>query len=458
MLTQKLHEIGKSLSKEDMIKILTNNKDNYEELFLAINFRVKDDSIQKVELIEGNYLMFPTVFSKKIGGSGRGIYYLYPNIQLKAKKDGSETLSSLLYSTLTKNIIPKVDLKKWSVLNDIALYLKNYDSDKLGISKYIDRDISLVVTINGKTFYQLMPEVLDVYLENIVEPYTDLDLEKRIDFITGKKEVCGYNPSISFYSLNECPNEQKVDLVRNIPLSKESATNIKKGWLYVQKYLKFNYRGVEYLLLPFILGGNSTDLREVIAELERDMPYRKEGRGFLENVHSRIYRLRDVKNLTLSILYTTINITTGAMVLHGSIEDVSVNKVRTTIRKLIEHKISDGYRRNSPTDKPFWISLLDYFGIVESRIVARSINNAKGAILKERLYLAKLLLGREKILKKDLIGRFNYRAEKKNDGNTNLTTLDNNKRVKAWIVNSSKYTDRESRILNFLEDIGAISC
>jgi CRISPR-associated protein Csh1 len=88
-LAYKLWKIGNALDEDD-IKIAIKDEAEFEEskepTYLNINFKIENDDITEIEFSDNAISYEKLFFSKKIGGSGGGMYYLYPNLNIRGVK------------------------------------------------------------------------------------------------------------------------------------------------------------------------------------------------------------------------------------------------------------------------------------------------------------------------------------------------------------------------------------
>ena len=101
----------------------------------------------------------------------------------------------------------------------------------------------LWLSINGKTFYELMPEVWNNWYK---EPAVANDNKKiGYDVFTNKETEVGYKPDIKVFSYDQYHKSMEYRLNENLPLSLESARNIKFAWMYILNNLVFYYKGCQ---------------------------------------------------------------------------------------------------------------------------------------------------------------------------------------------------------------------
>ena len=248
-LAHKLYKLGKFVTKEDIKEIIEVKefKDYGSYTTLQIDFKDSKATLSKTSLDR-----LKTMFTKKIGGTSNS-YYLYPNFEFQKEKDLYKKFKSAIY-TFENSVMVYANQKNQALAQPILEYIRNYQDDVLGLRSLDAGNYFLVFTINGKTIYELMPEIWDNYYDDFVNPHISRKdqpvLTEEIDFITHKKALCGYNPNVKFFTYDNYHESMKPDIINKLPLSKESASTIKIGWMYAIAYLRFNHKGLEYIILP----------------------------------------------------------------------------------------------------------------------------------------------------------------------------------------------------------------
>jgi len=411
-LAFKLWKIGNTLSKEDVkefVKIENNDANGNEINYVNIDFNILNNEVTNFvisdDAIEKNKLFF----TKKIGGTSNA-YYLYPNIEIRlTPKDKLSDKFKILTNTILNIIINfanenNIDLAK----NIISFFNKNMknifaelDNYKKGVGVYW-----VWLSINGKTFYELMPEVWDNWYEKPV--LRSENAGKGYDAFTNKEVEIGYKPEIKIFSYDNYHDNLKNRIDVNLPLSLASAKKIKFAWMYVLNNLVFYYRGLEYIILPNVLGNNDEVLKAVMNRLRRankktslkinklkslqiqekglirDLEKIKQGKnidkqnslqeeidnikeqiyniniGHVQEINEQIEELEELKNsVTLDFLFTSINRTNLSFTLKGTIEDVIPSRLNNVVKKMRDFEISDTVTlKNKQIGKTF---LQDYF-------------------------------------------------------------------------------------------------
>ena len=358
------------------------------------------------------------------------------------------------------------------------------------------------LSINGETFYERMPEVWDNWYK---EPAVANDNKKLgYDAFTNKETEVGYKPEVKVFSYDQYHKSMEYRLNENLPLSLESARNIKFAWMYILNNLVFYYKGLEYVIIPNLISDDADLYKTVLnrfrqankkssskktileqlntfeKRLEKDIDklskkknkttnneklnkliqQRKEtlskinmiDTGMIKEFDEQINGVGDIKNaITIDYIFTSINRTNLSFEIKGSIEDVIPSQVRNVVAEMTNHSISDlvklGKRDRNETP------LQDFFNREElSFVLNRSQKNNGNKILQERLYLAKLLLTDTKIEIDQLLQRFETNRLLGYDKKKRLTKDG----ISEWIEFSKNFTTNENNIYNFLKRLGKI--
>ena len=366
------------------------------------------------------------------------------------------------------------------------------------------------LSIDGKTFYELMPEVWDNWYK---EPAVANDNKKiGYDVFTNKETEVGYKPDIKVFSYDQYHKSMEYRLNENLPLSLESARNIKFAWMYILNNLVFYYKGLEYVIIPNLISddadlyktvlnrfrqankkssskktiieqlntfekrlekdidklkkkeklneSNNEDLNKLVQQSEETLSKIKElDTGMIREFDEQLNAVGDIKNsITLDYIFTSINRTNLSFEIKGSIEDVIPSQVRTVVTEMAKpgHIISDlvklGKRDRSET------LLQDFFNREELSLILKGTTKDKktkklvNKILQERLYLAKLLLTDTKIEIGQLLQRFETNRLLGYDKKKRLTKDG----ISKWIEFSKNFTTNENNIYNFFKRLGKI--
>ena len=546
-LAYKLWKIGSVLNEEDIknaLQEIPEQKDGKEPIFLSVDYQFYNNLLDSISLKKESVSKDILFFSKKIGGTSNA-FYLYPNItileDIPFEKIGLLE-NTLEYGTInycreeSKVLIKRIlEILKPSILlveigiNEQKLEQEKYKNEteksktikriqsakKLLEEKYkeisennlVKNQISIFkellnlpenyywiwFSINGKTFYELMPEVYENWYKRPVEA------EKLItgfDVFTNKETEVGYKPEVKVFSYDQYHDSLNYRVIENLPLSLESARNIKFAWMYILKNLVFDYKHLQYIIIPNLLSDNDNIYKIILErlikanenskkkgkllgelrkeedklksniEMQEKKKHKDEGAGKeLENIeakmieidkgvikefHEQILTLDEhLNSVTIDYLFTSINRTNLSFDIKGSIEDVIPSKISSIVNEMQKFKIDDlvklGRRDSNNT------LLQDYFNRIELYFMAnKTYDNNK--IFEEKLYLAKLLLSDIKIKFDDLLNRFE---------SNRLYTYDHKKRINKvgiaeWIEYSRSFVEKENNMVAFLTKINKI--
>ena len=458
-LAHKLYKIGNLVTKEDIKKIIEVKefKDIGSYTTLQIDFTnnktiIKKSSIDKLK----------TMFTKKIGGTSNS-YYLYPNFEFQKEDNLYKKFKSVAY-TFENSMMLYASEEHQQLAQPIWDYIRDYKDDMLGLQEYTKDNYFLVITLNGKTLYELMPEVWDNYYENFVDAHISKkvkkvntpQLQEQIDFITHKKALCGYNPNVKFFTMDNYNDAFKPQIIEKLPMSKETAIAIKKGWLYAINYLKFYHKGLEYIIIPSMVEFND----EVYKRL---LKYLKNSNNSIKNLASKedsfVRRLSKqieefdsdkINQISLDILFTEVNLTNLSVKIFATLEDVIPSRINSVVKEMKEHNINANIKRESNSKEVY---IRDYFSREELfAIVTKNTAGMKNRVIQEKIYLAKLLLGYEQIAYLELLKRFEHNREYNFEHKKRLTDTG----VKEWIEYLDGYVADEDKTIMFLETINSI--
>lgn len=354
------------------------------------------------------------------------------------------------------------------------------------------------LSINGKTFYELMPEVWDKWYK---EPVVANDNKKiGYDVFTNKETEVGYKPEVKVFSYDQYHKSMKYRLNENLPLSLESARNIKFAWMYILNNLVFYYKNLQYVLIPNLIfddadlyktvlnrlrranknlgtrksmlkkfaaqekglekdikklkkkekvkTSNNDNLNELVQQREETLSKIKElDTGMIREFDEQLNEVGDIKNsITVDYIFTSIDRTNLSFEIKGTIEDVIPSHIRNVVTEMANQNISDlvklGKRDRNET------LLQDFFNREElSFVLNRSQKNNGNKILQERLYLAKLLLTDTKIEIDQLLQRFETNRLLGYDKKKRLTKDG----IYEWIEFSNSFTANEDNIYKFFK-------
>jgi len=458
-LAHKLYKIGNLITKEEIKKIIEvkefKNIGSYTSLqidFSKNNITIKKTSIDNLKIM----------FTKKIGGTSNS-YYLYPNFEYQKEGNLYKKFKAVAY-TFENSIMLYANEEHKKLVKPILEYIRAYKDDSLGLKEYKKDNYFLIITIDGKSLYELMPEVWDNYYSNFVDAHISKKIKKintpqfqeEIDFITHKKDLCGYNPNVKFFTMDNYSDAFKPQIIEKLPMSKETAIAIKKGWLYAINYLKFYHKGLEYIIIPSMVDFDD----EVYKRL---LKYLKNSNSSIKNLASKedsfVRRLskqieefdRDkINQISLDILFTEVNLTNLSVKIFATLEDVIPSRINSVVKKMKEYKINANIKRESNSKDVY---IRDYFSREELFAIAtKNTAGMKNRVIQEKIYLAKLLLGYEQIDYLELLKRFEHNREYDFEHKKRLTDSG----VKEWIEFLDGYIKEEDKTIEFLDSIKSI--
>lgn len=559
----KLWKIGRTLTEKEIMDSICDKaevEDGDELQFINIDFQVLNNEIQDISYSKNAISREKLFFTKKIGGTSNS-YYLYPNLNIQPGLPKEKI--QLLVNTMTNSIAQFADKKNCEVTNLILAKISNIndyinktyfeyleqnlrelkekeevEGDEKEIKKIevkikdakkritkakkeykklkeiknwdnmlliLCRKIVVLasgnywiwLSINRKTFYELMPEVWDNWYK---KPAVANDNKKiGYDVFTNKKTEVGYKPEIKIFSYDQYHESMKYRLNENLPLSLESARNIKFAWMYIINNLVFYYKKLQYVLIPNLIShdadlyktvlnrlrranknlgtkksilkkftaqekrlekdikklktSNNDNLNELVQQREETLSKIKElDTGMIREFDEHLNEVGDIKNsITVDYIFTSINRTNLSFEIKGTIEDVIPSHVRNVVIEMANHNISDLVKLGKRDRNE--ILLQDFFNREELFFVLnRSQKNNENKILQERLYLARLMLTDKKIEIDQLLQRFETNRLLGYDKKKRLTKDG----IYEWIEFSKSFTTNENNIYNFIKRLGKI--
>ena len=301
-LAYKLWKIGNVLSDEDKFMSFIDNSELSDPNYCNINLHIINNKINNIEIKTDAVSKDIFLFTKKMGGAGTGIFYLYPNLKLQKSRPIDKL--TLLTNTMDKQVrnlcslenakyintiienLPNIEkhICKYRLENELELLstkdknkfenkvktLKEVDANVMklckSLGKYDKDDYIFWLSINGKSILEIMPEVKETWLDNAVDKNNNA--KTGIDFFTNEKCEIGYKPNINVFSYDNYHDSLNYRINDNLSLSKESAKNIKFAWMYILNNLTFYYKGLEYVLIPNLLSGKKDEYRKIIYNLK----------------------------------------------------------------------------------------------------------------------------------------------------------------------------------------------
>lgn len=455
-LVQKLHNIGNLVSDDDFISLLKTDFDASSYTVLSLNFNVNNQVIvKKPTLTKTSLDKLDTFFTKAIGGRGSGYFYLYPNFIYQKESDFYKKFKNTA-PTFEKSVLVFANEQNQNLAKPVFEYIKNYEKDELELKTFAKNDYLLIFTINGKTIRELMPEILTNFIQDCAFPHSDIKLQKSIDFITKKEDICGYNPDVKFFTFDNYHDKFKEQITTKLPLSQKSASTIKKGWIYVINNLRFYHKGLEYIIIPSMIKFDKKAYKIILDGFKKiQKTYSLEDKAskedsFIRKLQKEVGDLEMIKSSYVDLYFTDINIVNLSVKILGSMENLLPSKIRDVGAKMMEQKVCDYYSIEKKKDGFLFLS--DYFSVDELFTRFKKIKGLENKVLQEKIYLTKLLLGYEKIEYSKLLDKFEHFREFDFENKKKL----NDKNIKKWIEFSDNFIQNEDKTIKFLDSINAI--
>jgi len=366
--------------------------------------------------------------------------------------------------TFENSVILYANEENQKIAQPIWDYIRNYKDDVLELKAFESANYFLIITINGKTIYELMPEIWDNYYESFVDAHISKKVKKinrpqlkeEIDFITHKKELCGYNPNVKFFTMDNYNDKFKPQIIDKLPMSKETAIAIKKGWMYVLNYLKFYHKGLEYIIIPSMINFDEKVYKQLLKYLRNsnnniNILASKED-SFVRRLSRQIeeFDKGKINGISLDILFTEVNLINLSVRLLSTLEDVIPSRINQVVKEMKAQDINANIKREENSKDVY---LRDYFSREELfAIVTKNTASMKNRIIQEKIYLAKLLLGYTKIPYNVLLKKFEHQREYDYGHKKKLT----DEGMKKWLTYPTSFVSSEDKVLKFLKSINAI--
>lgn len=495
-LAYKLYCVGNALTEEDVLSMVRVHHEK-DANFIVIDFDENFQYAIKQHAIAPERCFY----TQKTGGSGEGIYYLYPNIffekdtPCKHEKGKFKGKYKLLVNTLN-NASTCVSGKHAQILQNMALA---FDDEGLfeKLSLFEKADYFMIATYQGKTIYELMPEIWEHYYRNPCTPHNTL--ETGLDAMTGKEhKQIGFNPNVKIFTMDNYHDSLKHRMLKNLPFSQESARAIRFGWQFIYENLLYRYNGLHYIIIPSLVVENGKNLRDALMLLKESKENERKRINALKEAEDKIKKtlegfnkrknkkpiksllsvdreaeereLQEIQvqlnagmvetfsietkavqnhvTLTLDIFFITFSPTDKSFSIQGSIEEILPSTIAKISRDMDESKISDKVALKGLESGVLY--LRDYFNRDELRLTLQSLDSKKkhiNTVYQERIGLAKLLLEPITISHEALYNRFMYHREYDYEGKKRIT----DKGTKEWIEHSEWYAPKEQRVLDFLK-------
>jgi len=227
-------------------------------------------------------------------------------------------------------------------------------------------------------------------------------------------------------------------------MSNDTAKAIKKGWMFAINNLKFYYKGLEYIIIPSMANFDAEIFKGLIS--------------FLKNAKNQIESYDQINSFTLDILFAEVDQTNLSVKIFSTLEDVLPSRIAKVVKLMQKCHITDSSKQIQDTDDDIKFTYLkDYFGVLEKYAAATKVKGLDNKIMQEKIFLAKLLLGYEKIKHIELLKQFEFYREFKIDfKNKKITKRVDDNGIKDWMAHPNQFVENENKILGFLQEIDAI--
>ena len=510
-LAYKLWKIGSVLTEDDMKGVVridpaTLLKPGEEPDYLNLDFTIDAGGDISLALVRSAVSKDRMFFTKKRGGSGSGIYYLYPNLVLRLtdRKSPASKLP-LLVNTIEKSMLELTGRENLDAVRSVLDFLKaNPDHKALAALGEMKGGIFWFwISINGMTLPDLIPEVWQNWFKRPVNRLKEA--RPGYDSFTGQETIVGFRTEFRVFSYDQYHDSLNHRVRDNLPLSLESAARIKLAWIYVLERLVFYYKGLEYIILPNLLMEDPEALRTILHRLEtanavtkgkpqklKDLRKKEKrlvtqldklcrrqrgarGRsgedirklqaeqeekaseihtldtGLITEFQEQAAHLGDLKNaVTLDFIFTAINRTNLSFEIKGAIDDLIPSRLSRVVDLMRTEKIQDNITLTDKKSNQTYLQ--DYFSREElSFVLSKTQKQNQNRLLQERLYLARLLLTDTTISMDNLLARFQFHREFDYARKQRITDG-----IKDWINFSGTYVPHESKIILFFQTLNKL--
>lgn len=464
-LVHKLYNVGSLLSDDSVIAMIksSNFKDS-DYKTLVVDFKIENGKLIGPPKISPSSIdNIKTFFTKKIGGTSNS-YYLYPNFEYQGEKDLYKKFKAISHTLQNSAMIYANDDNK-HIAALIFEYIKNYENDELELKNFKQDDYFLVLLVNSKSFFELMPEILQNYLDEFVRPHIKNNkneplLKELADVVTKEKIACGYNPDIKFFTMDNYDDSYGIQQINKLPMSLESAKAIKKGWMFAINNLKFYYKGLEYIIIPSMANFDAEIFKGLISFLKNAKNMQEESEreeSFMRRLRKQIENYDQINSFTLDILFAEVDQTNLSVKIFSTLEDVLPSRIAKVVKLMQEQHITDSSKLIQDNENVKFTYLKDYFGVLEKYAAATKVKGLDNKIMQEKIFLAKLLLGYEKIKRIELLKQFEFYREFKIDfKNKKITKRIDDNGIKDWMAHPNQFVENENKILEFLQEINVI--
>ena len=321
-----------------------------------------------------------------------------------------------------RKYLPKNRLEEFEAIE------KEIDFDAINrkIEPYNEKNLYFALLYDGKSMSELFNEVAISYTQKVCEG----DLEKEGASFFDDENVIGYDPGLNFCSVNELPKSLQKIKYRLLPLSKDEACLVKLGFrkVFEDDAFRLSIFGLYYYLLPTIFSHDKRPFFDLIASVKDQ-----------ELLEKRIRRL--VKELEKSPLHEKVLLSflfahksNNAIDLLHLIEDVAPSRIKKGLDLMEDmqiHESASRYVKKSERIQEY-LYIRDY--------------------IDDRLLLAKLLFGKERIRPDTMIGSI---AKKILYGD-NRKDADRRSLSEALLFESFEDFEKHQRVLDFFHALGVL--
>lgn len=516
-LAYKLWKIGSVLKEDDvknMIKLDFKHYNGNEHDYVNINFNLSLNGVINAELRDSRFDMDKMFFTKKIGGSGQSVHYLYPNLDLKlTEKESLFNKWLLINNTIKHSLKTYSDGYNFELVTKIASYIDDGHLDPIleQLKNVNNGKYWFWISINDSSIPELMPEIWLNWFKN--PTLKSENTKPGFDVFTNKEETVGYNPDFKVFTYDQYHYSINHRLCDNVALSLTSAKYIKFAWIFITEKLHFFHKNLEYVIIPNMIKFDGDDLHSALRglvkaneksinkskllrklkndlydleselkKLQEDKKFRikemewgsfdnsKEQElekqinvvlsridindtGFVREFNEHVKLMGESKNpILLDFIFVTINKTNLSFEIKGSIQDVVPNQLTKLVDLMNsnDNMINDNITVVQRNDKNTFLQ--DYFNRNELffNINKTQLHN-KNRIVQERLHLIKLLITSQTTSMEDLRNRFAFHREFNYKHKRRIK-----KGVKDWVRRAEKYTKYEKRLITFFTKLNKI--
>ncbi len=362
----------------------------------------------------------------------------------KVKKGAIKKSFDNMKKYLTKEELQELE----SIYSNIDFKrLKELVEDEVKNKSNLKENWYIALSYDGEFFNEKFP---DVFKKMIETKGSDVLLNGHC-FIDESASKIGFDVGLNFCSTNELSKGMAREIKpRLLPISNEVGRFVKLGFEKIFNDFVFKLFGLNYILLPTVFDSSLQD--EVFKTVNdvKKIDYRDEAleqRVIFEEDLEEIVEEFDKKSLTKEILFTMLfyEKNNKEIVVSHTIEDILPSRIATAKSMMKKYnidasKLSKYEKKTLKTKYPELIYIRDY--------------------INDRLFLAKLLFGKEQI-DKEMLYRAIYKKIIFGNGvehkKRNLTDILSQKSF--FDKNSEVTYDRDDtdfkkhqRLLNFLSD------